>query len=708
MAIGSSMEQVGWYGAVVAMESTGEILVGNHRYRVAKARGATHLPVFYLDVPDRDTAIRILLGDNRTSDLATNDDEALRTLLEELAASEAGLAGTAFTDDDLAALLGRESERRPAPSLADRFLFAPFSVLSARTGAWQDRKRRWLDLGIRSEIGRNEGLTIDSLSGRTPDYYEQKRRAEALLGRALSIPEFEERYLVQGEGSGLSVGGASVFDPVLCELAYRWFCPPEGQVLDPFAGGSVRGIVAAALGRQYTGIELRGEQVAANQSQGNEIVPLLRVAEPARDFTPEITPIERHGGVWVKRDDAWCRGGATGAKSRVMFRLGEGRPGIITAGARNSPQIERAALVAQALGIECRIHTPAGADTPETLTCVAAGAELLRHQAGRLSVLRARFREDAEERPEWLAVPFGMGMDSYVEDVAAQVQAIPDDVRRIVTPVGSGSTLAGILRGLEAAGLSIPVLGITLGHDPGEYLDQFAPSWRERAKLQDSLLDFDERAPAVELGELRLDSRYEAKCLPYLEDGDLLWCVGIRATEAPAPEGPAYMPRWLEGDAKAVLADRRPLLPAGFDLLFSCPPYADLERYSDDPRDLSTMEYPAFRDAYREIIARSVAELADDRFAVWVIGEVRGPGSTYRGLVPDTIRAFEDAGAAYYNEAILVTALGSVPVRAPRIFNASRALGRTHQTVLVFVKGDPKRATAACGPVEISLDLGGE
>jgi len=44
-------------------------------------------------------------------------------------------------------------------------------------------------------------------------------------------------------------GILSIFDPVACELSYRWFCPKEGEVLDPFAGGSVRGIVANFYGR---------------------------------------------------------------------------------------------------------------------------------------------------------------------------------------------------------------------------------------------------------------------------------------------------------------------------------------------------------------------------------------------------------------------------------------------------------------------------
>lgn len=67
------------------------------------------------------------------------------------------------------------------------------------------------------------------------------------------------------------MNGTSIFDPVLCELAYRWFSPESGSILDPFAGGSVRGIVAAKLGRPYTGVDLRAEQVEANQMQWDDL-----------------------------------------------------------------------------------------------------------------------------------------------------------------------------------------------------------------------------------------------------------------------------------------------------------------------------------------------------------------------------------------------------------------------------------------------------
>lgn len=232
--------------------------------------------------------------------------------------------------------------------------------------------------------------------------------------------------------------GTSIFDPVLCELAYRWFCPPDGHVLDPFAGGSVRGIVAALLGRHYTGIDLSERQIEANSEQ-----------------------------------------------------------------------------------------------------------------------------------------------------------------------------------------------------------------WRE---------------------------------------------IGIDFPNAGTVE-------WIVGDS----TDIKQLAGGEYDLVFTCPPYADLEVYSDDPRDISTMEYPDFMVAYRGIIADSVSMLRDDRFACIVVGDIRDKRGIYRNFVSDTIAAFQEAGAMLYNEAVLVTACGSLPIRVGKQFEAGRKLGKTHQNVLVFVKGDPKSATKACGDVYVAL-----
>ncbi len=156
-------------------------------------------------------------------------------------------------------------------------------------------------------------------------------------------------------------------------------------------------------------------------------------------------------------------------------------------------------------------------------------------------------------------------------------------------------------------------------------------------------------------------------------------------------------PVWIVGDGKNV-ATLAPGVEA--DLIFSCPPYGDLERYSDELADLSTMEYPAFVATLREIVAACVGLLKPDRFAVFVVGDIRDGKGFYRRLISDTEQAFTDAGARLYNEAVLVTAVGSLPIRVGKQFESGRKLGKTHQNVLVFCKGDPKRATKAIGPVE--------
>ncbi|KKL63722.1 hypothetical protein LCGC14_2172230, partial [marine sediment metagenome] len=141
-----------------------------------------------------------------------------------------------------------------------------------------------------------------------------------------------------------------------------------------------------------------------------------------------------------------------------------------------------------------------------------------------------------------------------------------------------------------------------------------------------------------------------------------------------------------------------------FDLLFTCPPYYDLEQYSDDPADLSNADsYDDFRGAYRAIISAGVALLAPDSFAVIVISDIRDERGIYRPLAADTIDAFREAGAELYNEAVLINMAGTLPIRVARAFTSMRKLGRTHQEVLVFVKGDP----AVAFSFQVVLNEGG-
>lgn len=156
-------------------------------------------------------------------------------------------------------------------------------------------------------------------------------------------------------------------------------------------------------------------------------------------------------------------------------------------------------------------------------------------------------------------------------------------------------------------------------------------------------------------------------------------------------------PEWLVGEASIVLASGA---VGPCDLVFSCPPYGSLEVYSDDPADLSTMADTDFDAALASIVRGACALLLPDRFAAFVVGDYRDSKGFYRNLPGRTVAAFEAAGLRLYNEAILVTAVGSLPVRARKQFVQSRKLGKTHQNLLVFCKGDPRKAVAAIGPVE--------
>ena len=157
------------------------------------------------------------------------------------------------------------------------------------------------------------------------------------------------------------------------------------------------------------------------------------------------------------------------------------------------------------------------------------------------------------------------------------------------------------------------------------------------------------------------------------------------------------IPKWICGDSVNI----KDLADGEYDFLFSCPPYGNLEKYSEAENDLSNMADEEFDETYAEIIRNSVAMLKEDRFACFVVGNYRDKKGYLRDLVGLTVRAFEDAGAHYYNDFVFITPCGSLPIRAGKQFSATRKAGKTHQYVLCFVKGDAKRAAARLDKIEI-------
>lgn len=117
--IQESIRENGWFGAIIAQRSTGHVLVGHHRLEAAKEEGAEKVPVLWVDV-DEKRAMRIMLADNRTAELAHRDTEALATLLSELNLN-GGMQGTGYDQDDLEKLVNSlaetssDSEPEPEP-----------------------------------------------------------------------------------------------------------------------------------------------------------------------------------------------------------------------------------------------------------------------------------------------------------------------------------------------------------------------------------------------------------------------------------------------------------------------------------------------------------------------------------------------------------------------------------------------------------------
>lgn len=131
--------------------------------------------------------------------------------------------------------------------------------------------------------------------------------------------------------------------------------------------------------------------------------------------------------------------------------------------------------------------------------------------------------------------------------------------------------------------------------------------------------------------------------------------------------------------------------PESQDMLFSCPPYYDLEVYSKDERDASNQgTYEEFIAILDKAFKAALTCLKPNRFAVVVVGDVRDKKTGfYYGFADDVKRIFKEGGASLYNEIILVETGASTALRASR-YMESRKVAKMHQNVLIFYKGAPK------------------
>jgi hypothetical protein len=95
-ALSESLRLNGQYRPVVANRRTSHVLAGNHTVKAAGALGWDEIAVTWVDVDDEHAA-RIVIADNRASDLASYDDGLLLAALEQLP----DLDGTLYDSDDV-------------------------------------------------------------------------------------------------------------------------------------------------------------------------------------------------------------------------------------------------------------------------------------------------------------------------------------------------------------------------------------------------------------------------------------------------------------------------------------------------------------------------------------------------------------------------------------------------------------------------------
>jgi hypothetical protein len=195
-AIAKSIEAFGFRDPVGVWGPKNVIVEGHGRVMAAKQLGMTEVPCIRLDDLTDEQRRAYGLAHNKTAELSTWDAELLPLEVQDLPTYDM----TAFGFSDTHKTATASAEAVDHDSLAERFIVPPFSVLDTRQGYWMERKKQWLALGIRSNDGRDKGLTY-SISDKY-DYMAKNYDTET-----------------------------SLFDPVLTELMYRWFCTMGGAHL---------------------------------------------------------------------------------------------------------------------------------------------------------------------------------------------------------------------------------------------------------------------------------------------------------------------------------------------------------------------------------------------------------------------------------------------------------------------------------------------
>lgn len=242
--VAESIKQFGFRVPIALDPKTDEIICGHTRYKAARKLKMETVPCIYLHGLSKSQIRAYRLADNKISEYSKWDEDLLLEELSELVPDfNMEDFGFKMPDDNAEGQLGTIEEENTEKNFStgrEQVVICPSSVLEPSKD-YQKIYEYWKALGIIKSDGRADDTQGES----------KNELAEELTNGSLN--------------------GTSVFNPVLCELMYRWFCPRGGIIFDPFAGGYTRGIVATHLGYEYVGIDLRQEQIDANVAKAEEL-----------------------------------------------------------------------------------------------------------------------------------------------------------------------------------------------------------------------------------------------------------------------------------------------------------------------------------------------------------------------------------------------------------------------------------------------------
>jgi len=190
--IAASVREFGWTNPVLVDGENG-IIAGHGRILAARKLGMDEVPCIELAGLTDTQRRAYIIADNKLALNAGWSEDMLKIELEELGELGFDLDLIGFTDEEILALGIEDEDDEPdaepagdAPkgNLSDRFMIPPFTVLNAREGWWQNRKRAWLALGIKSELGRGGGLIMQPEQVTSPglNFYRDAQRQAAAPG----------------------------------------------------------------------------------------------------------------------------------------------------------------------------------------------------------------------------------------------------------------------------------------------------------------------------------------------------------------------------------------------------------------------------------------------------------------------------------------------------------------------------------------------